>query len=77
MRDTATRWYILTMTVYALSLFTLFIIFDTVVKDFELRYTALEQRCVQLEQRARYYDDVMVTYQFFNEHWTATMRGEF
>lgn len=36
----------------------------------------LQQRIEQLESRAHYYDEVMVTYQFFNEHWTAEMCGE-
>mgnify|MGYP006988895633 CR=1 FL=1 len=36
----------------------------------------LQQRIEQLESRAHYYDEIMVTYQFFNEHWTETMKGE-
>lgn len=67
----------ITLGTFAVMLLTIVMICDRVAKEWERRYSALEQRCEQLEQRARYYDEVMATYEFFNEHWTATMRGEF
>lgn len=36
----------------------------------------IQTRCAELEQKSRYYDEVMVTYEFFNDRWSRAMMGE-
>lgn len=38
--------------------------------------TFLEQKVRLMEGDIERHDEIMVTYQFFNEHWTKEMKGE-
>lgn len=36
----------------------------------------LQEQIDNLATRVKMHDEIMATYEFFNEHWTATMKGE-
>lgn len=50
--------------------------FKAITTSYDAEIAQLKMRCQQLEATTKAHDEIMVTYQFFNEHWNALMRGE-
>lgn len=45
-------------------------------KNTEEQVQQLQAQIDNLAGRVKAHDEIMATYEFFNEHWTATMKGE-
>ena len=45
-------------------------------RDLTADLRRLEWRVIRAEKVLKEHDEIMATYKFFNEHWTATMCGE-
>lgn len=50
--------------------------YKTELQSVTRHVTDLEEQVKLLEGDVLRHDDIMVTYQFFNEHWTKEMKGE-
>lgn len=81
MEDTDTlntlKWLQICSTLLLLVyIFISVVVIGSIVDSYDAELQQLQERCQRLEQELKAHADIMITYQFFNEHWSAMMCGE-